>query len=79
MSFQRTVARKAIDWVALGSKLSSESAKGELSRLRATASEITALSNAYASPPPPIDFSAYKGKICSPGVLDMLEVMVHKG
>ena len=74
----RTVVRRAVDWGALGSKLSSDSAKAELSRLRAVAGEITALSNTYSSPPPPIDFAAYKSKISAEGVVEKFEVRARR-
>ena len=70
----RTVARRAIAWGDLGSKLTSDTAKAELNRLRALAGEITALSNTYSAPPPPIDFAAYKSKISAEGVVEKFEV-----
>jgi len=35
---------------------------------------MQALSNTYASPPPNIDFAAYKAKISAPGVVDKFQV-----
>lgn len=71
--------RRSVDWAALGSKLTSDTAKAELSRLRAVSGEITALSNTYSSPPPPIDFAAYKSKLSADGVVEKFEVGARAG
>eukprot|EP00619_Florenciella_sp_RCC1007_P004387 CAMPEP_0205903328 /NCGR_PEP_ID=MMETSP1325-20131115/30_1 /ASSEMBLY_ACC=CAM_ASM_000708 /TAXON_ID=236786 /ORGANISM="Florenciella sp., Strain RCC1007" /LENGTH=168 /DNA_ID=CAMNT_0053268963 /DNA_START=37 /DNA_END=543 /DNA_ORIENTATION=+ len=69
----RAVAHRSIDWSSLSTKLSSDSAKAEVSRLRATYGEIQALANNYSGPPTPIDFAAYKAKISTPGLVDKFE------
>jgi len=71
--FGRTMAQRSIDWTAVGAKLSSDGAKSELSRLRATYGEIQALSNTYSTPPPPIDFEYYKSKISDSEVVAKFE------
>jgi len=63
----------SISRAALGSKLTTDSAKAEVSRLRAAAGEIMSLSNTYATPPPPIDFAAYKSKISAADVVDKFQ------
>jgi len=69
----RALAHRSIDWSNLATKLSSDSAKAEVSRLRATYGEIQALANTYSSAPTPIDFASYKAKVSTPGIVEKFE------
>uniref|UniRef100_A0A7S2CQH6 ATP synthase subunit d, mitochondrial n=1 Tax=Florenciella parvula TaxID=236787 RepID=A0A7S2CQH6_9STRA len=69
----RTRQSRPIDWSALSSKLTSDGARSEFARLRATYGEIQGLANTYAEPPSPIDFAGYKAKIAAPGLVEKFE------
>jgi len=63
----------ATDWSAVTAKTTSDITKGEVNRLRQTHGEGAALAAKFASPPAPIDWAAYKGKIRSAGVVESFE------
>jgi len=65
MCSQRRLAQRSIDWAGLAERASSDSAKAEINRLKAAFAEISALSNTYSSPPPPIDFDGYRKQLAA--------------
>jgi len=48
-------------------------ASGAINRYRAVAGEIESLAVKYSSPPPPIDFAAYRAKLSDASVVDAFE------
>ncbi|GMH90083.1 hypothetical protein TrST_g1860 [Triparma strigata] len=53
----------SIDWSALASNLTSDSARSSVNKYRSLIGSIDATASEYSSPPPSIDFSDFKSKI----------------
>ena len=70
----RQVRRRAIDWLALAGKVSTDGARTDVNRLRDLYDEINQAAKMYESEPAAIDFAQYRKDISAPGVVDEFEV-----
>ena len=64
---------RAMDWVALSQKVSSDQAKSEINRLRDLHADFAAMAAKIPSDPAPIDWAAYRAQIKTPGLVDTME------
>ena len=70
----RQVRRRAVDWLALAGKVSTDGARTDVNRLRDLYDEINAAAKAYEGEPAPIDFAQYRKDISASSVVDEFEV-----
>ena len=70
----RQVRRRAVDWLALAGKVSTDGARTDVNRLRDLCDEINAAAKAYEGEPAPIDFAQYRKDISASSVVDEFEV-----
>ena len=70
----RQVRKRAVDWLALAGKVTTDGARTDLNRLRDLYDEINAAAKMYEGEPAAIDFGAYRKDISAPGVVDEFEV-----
>ncbi|CAM9288797.1 unnamed protein product [Heterosigma akashiwo] len=63
VSVVKKLGHRAVNWAAISSKLTSDSAKAELNRYKALCGEIQGLYKAASAAPAPIDFAAYRAKL----------------
>ena len=70
----RQVRRRAVDWLALAGKVSTDGARTDVNRLRDLYDEINAAAKAYEGEPAPIDFAQYRKDIQASNIVDEFEV-----
>jgi hypothetical protein len=70
----RQVRRRAVDWLALAGKVSTDGARTDINRLRDLYDEINQSAKMYEVEPAAIDFAQYRKDISAPGVVDEFEV-----
>ena len=73
----RQVRRRAVDWLALAGKVSTDGARTDVNRLRDLYDEINAAAKAYEGEPAPIDFAQYRKDIQASNIVDEFEVKPH--
>ena len=66
-------ATRAMDWVALSQKVSSDAAKSEINRLRDLHADFAAMAAKIPSEAKPIDWNHYRSVIKTPGLVDTME------
>ena len=70
----RQVRRRAVDWLALAGKVSTDGARTDVNRLRDLYDEINAAAKMYEGEPAAIDFAQYRKDISAGGIVDEMEV-----
>ena len=70
----RQVRKRAVDWLALSGKVTTDGATTDDNRLRDLYDEINAAAKMYEGEPAAIGFGAYRKDISAPGVVDEFEV-----
>ena len=70
----RQVRKRAVDWLALAGKVTTDGARTDLNRLRDLYDEINAAAKMYEGEPAAIDFGVYRKDISAPGIVDEFEV-----
>jgi len=64
----------SVDWSAISSNVTSDSARAAVSRFRAVVSEVEQMADTYAGKKPEaIDFAGYKKKISAAGLVEAFE------
>jgi hypothetical protein len=67
------LSTRAMDWVALSQKVSSDQAKSEINRLRDLHADFQSMAAKVSSEAAPIDWAAYRATIKTPGLVDTME------
>jgi len=71
--FYTVTAVKSMEWVALSKKVTNDTTKAEINRLRDLHGDLTAYAKSVSEAPAPIDFSHYRATIKTPGLVDIIE------
>jgi len=69
----RQVRKRAVDWLALSGKVSTDGARTDVNRLRDLYDEINAAAKMYEGEVAAIDFAGYRKDIRAPGIVDEFE------
>ena len=70
----RQVRKRAVDWLALAGKVTTDGARTDVNRLRDLYDEINAAAKMYEGEVAAIDFAGYRKDISAPGIVDEFEV-----
>jgi len=71
--FTTATAVRAMDWMSLSQKVTTDVTKAEVNRLRDLHGDLTAYARSISDKPADIDFSHYRSTIKSAGVVDAIE------
>eukprot|EP00942_MAST-04A_sp_MAST-4A-sp1_P009560 g9560.t1 len=72
----RQVRKRAVDWLALSGKVTTDGARTDVNRLRDLYDEINAAAKMYEGEVAAIDFAGYRKDISAPGIVDEFEVQI---